>query len=148
MTARAERTNQGGSVEERAGTGSTMLQISNVIVGLHKEFYGRGPTKARSILARDVLVVVLEGGFTQAERTLAESGRTEVVSEARRVMQNVIKERWIDAVESLLDRRVTSFLSASDPVKQLQVETFLLEPAAHPDPEGPVASELTTEPAE
>jgi len=93
-------------------------------------------------------VVVLEGGFTQAERTLAESGRTDVVSEARRVMQNVIKERWIDAVEGLLNRRVTSFLSANDPVKQLQVETFLLEPAAHHDPEGVVASELIGEPLE
>lgn len=108
--------------------GSKMLQISNAIVGLHKEFYGRGPTKARSTLARDVLVVVLEGGFSQAERTLAESGRTDAVSDARLVMQSVIKDRWIEAVEELLDRRVNCFLSANDPLKEIQVETFLLEP--------------------
>jgi uncharacterized protein YbcI len=105
-----------------------MLQVSNAIVGLHKEFYGRGPTKARSMLARDVLVVVLEGGYSQAERTLADSGRTEAVSDARRAMQSVIKDHWIQAVERITDRRVISFMSANDPERQLQVEIFLLEP--------------------
>jgi len=118
--------------------GSKMLQVSNAIVGLHKEFYGRGPTKARSTLAKDVLVVVLEGGFSQAERTLAESGRTDAVSDARQVMQSVIKDRWIEAVEEILDRRVTSFLSASDPLKQVQVETFLLEPDDHGSQDGTI----------
>jgi uncharacterized protein YbcI len=118
--------------------GSKMLQVSNAIVGLHKEFYGRGPTKARSTLTKDVLVVVLEGGFSQAERTLAESGRTDAVSDARQVMQSVIKDRWIEAVEEILDRRVTSFLSASDPLKQVQVETFLLEPEDHGSRDGTI----------
>jgi uncharacterized protein YbcI len=108
--------------------GSKMLQISNAVVGLHKEFYGRGPTKARSTLARDVLVVVLEGGFSQAERTLAESGHTDAVNETRHVMQTVIKDHWIEAVENVLGRRVHTFLSSSEPVKQIQVEIFLLEP--------------------
>jgi uncharacterized protein YbcI len=114
--------------EQRHVLGSKMLQISNAIVGLHKEYFGRGPTKARSTLARDVLVVVLEGGFSQAEKTLADSGRTDAVMDARHAMQGVIKDHWIQAVEELLGRRVTCFLSANDPVQQIQVETFLLEP--------------------
>jgi uncharacterized protein YbcI len=119
------------SDDRRSALGSTMLQISNAIVGLHKEYFGRGPTKARSTLARDTLVVVLEGGFSQAERTLAESGRTDAVSDARHVMQSVISDRWVAAVEELLGRRVTCFLSATDPIQEIQVETFLLEPEAH-----------------
>jgi uncharacterized protein YbcI len=123
-----EQMEQIDSAERRHALGSKMLQVSNAIVGLHKEYFGRGPTKARSTLARDVLVVVLEGGFSQAERTLAESGRQDAVSDARHVMQSVIKDHWIDAVEELLGRRVTCFLSANDPMQEIQVETFLLEP--------------------
>ena len=122
--------------------GSKMLQVSNAIVGLHKEFYGRGPTKARSTLAKDVLVVVLEGGFSQAERTLAESGRVDAVADARQVMQSVIKDRCIEAVQEILDSRVTSFLSASDPIKQVQVETFLLEPDDQGSRDGAVTGVL------
>jgi uncharacterized protein YbcI len=123
-----EQVEQIDSADRRHVLGSKMLQVSNAIVGLHKEYFGRGPTKARSTLARDVLVVVLEGGFSQAERTLAKSGREDAVSDARHVMQSVIKNRWIDAVEELLGRRVTCFLSANDPTQEIQVETFLLEP--------------------
>jgi uncharacterized protein YbcI len=112
----------------RDGAKSQLLEISNTVVGLHKQFYGRGPTKARSTLVRDVLVVVLEGGYSQAERTLVESGRAETVQSSRQVLQSAVKERWIEAVEALLGRRVRAFVSASDPAEQLQVETFILEP--------------------
>jgi len=135
-------------IDERHATGgSKMLQISNAVVGLHKEFFGRGPTKARSTLARDVLVVVLEGGFSQAERTLAESGRTEVVNETRHVMQSVIKDHWIEAVERILERRVDTFLSASEPLREIQVEIFLMEPEERPShPGGDGLTGLTTSP--
>jgi uncharacterized protein YbcI len=132
-----------GHEDGRQAVGSKMLQVSNAIVGLHKEFYGRGPTKARSTLARDVLVVVLEGGFSQAERTLAQSGRTEAVSDARRVMQSVIKDRWVEAVEELLGRQVSCFLSANDPLKEIQIETFILEPVPAAE-DGALAEIYTT----
>jgi uncharacterized protein YbcI len=107
---------------------TVLLEISNTIVGLHKQYYGRGPTKARSTLSRDLLVVVLEGGFSQAEQTLAGSGRQSTVEDSRHAMQEVIKDRWIEAVERLLDRKVRSFVSGSDSLNQIQVETFVLEP--------------------
>jgi uncharacterized protein YbcI len=115
-----------GTVSRSAG----LLEISNAIVGLHKEFYGRGPTKARSTLDRDLLVVVLEGGFSQAERTLSESGRSLAVEDSRHAMHDAIKDRWVATVEGLLGRKVRGFVSASDPVQEIQVEAFLLEPEA------------------
>jgi uncharacterized protein YbcI len=75
-----------------------------------------------------LLVVVLEGGFSQAEQTLAGSGRQSTVEDSRHAMQEVIKDRWIEAVERLLDRKVRSFVSGSDSLNQIQVETFVLEP--------------------
>jgi uncharacterized protein YbcI len=116
--------------EPNANADPDLLEVGNTIVGLHKRFYGRGPTKARAILSRDVLVVVLEGGFSQAEVTLAESGRTDAVEGSRAEMQDVIKDQWTSAVETLLQRKVRSFLSASDSVNQIQVETFVLRPLA------------------
>jgi uncharacterized protein YbcI len=110
------------------GARSNLLEISNTIVGLHKQYYGRGPTKARTTLARDVLVVVLEGGFSQAEQTLVASGRGDEVQSGRNVLQGVVKERWIESIEGLLGRHVRAFLSATDPVHEIQVETFILEP--------------------
>ncbi|HEX6460315.1 MAG TPA: Na-translocating system protein MpsC family protein [Thermoleophilaceae bacterium] len=116
--------------KDAVGRSAGLVEITNAIVALHKEFYGRGPIKARSTLDRDLLVVVLEGGFTQAERTLSESGRSSAVDQARHNMQDVIKDHWIAAVERLLGRQVRCFLSASDPTQEVQVETFLLEPTA------------------
>jgi uncharacterized protein YbcI len=114
--------------ERRQETARTiLLELSNAVVGLHKQFYGRGPTKARSTLSRDLLVVVLEGGFSQAEQTLAESGRHTTVEDSRHAMQEVIKDQWIEAVERLLDRKVRSFISGTDAINQIQVETFVLE---------------------
>lgn len=105
-----------------------LLEIGNTMVGLHKQFFGRGPTKARATLMRDALVVVLEGGFSQAEQTLTESGHAGTVIEARHAVREATKERWIEAVESLLGRSVRSFVSAIDPQQQIQVETFVLRP--------------------
>lgn len=114
--------------------GPGLLNISNAIVALHKEFYGRGPSRARSTLDRDMLVVVLEGGFSQAERTLTRSGRSRLVDESRQIMRSVTKERWVATVEQLLGREVRCFLSAVDPEQEIQIETFLLEPEAESQP--------------
>ena len=55
--------------------GRLLLELSNAVVRIHKEYYGKGPTKARSHLSQDMLVVVvLEGGYTHAEQTLLARG--------------------------------------------------------------------------
>jgi uncharacterized protein YbcI len=60
--------------------GSVMANISRRIVGLHKEFYGKGPNKARTYLQDDMVLVLMRGGFARVEETLMREGRGDAVT--------------------------------------------------------------------
>ncbi len=53
--------------------------ISNAIVRLLREYTGRGPTKARTTIRENVVLVMLEQTLTKGEKSLANEGR-EVVA--------------------------------------------------------------------
>ena len=82
-----------------------MLELSNAVVRIHKEYYGKGPTKARSHLSQDMLVVVLEGGYTHAEQTLLAAGHSKEVVQSRFAMQKTAEPDLRQAVEEILQRR-------------------------------------------
>jgi uncharacterized protein YbcI len=108
--------------------GQTLAAISNAIVALHKEFYGKGPTKARTYISGDVVVVVLDGGFTRSEQTLRLGGHVQEVKQSRLAMHSSVDSRFRAAVAGILNRSVRSFMSANDPDNDLQVEIFVLDP--------------------
>ncbi|HEX4466654.1 MAG TPA: Na-translocating system protein MpsC family protein [Solirubrobacteraceae bacterium] len=104
-----------------------MAEISNAVVRIHKHAYGKGPVKARAHLTRDLLTVVLEGGFTRAEQTLHRHGHSQQVVDSRITIERAIENELRAAVETILYRAVRSLMSAVDPANDLQVEVFLLE---------------------
>jgi uncharacterized protein YbcI len=106
-----------------------MLELSNAVVRIHKQLAGKGPTKARSHLLQDLVVVVLEGGFTRGEQTLHDAGHDRELLQARLAMQQTAEADLRAAVEENLGRRVRSFMSANDPENGFQAEIFVLEPA-------------------
>jgi uncharacterized protein YbcI len=106
--------------------GGVLTDVCNAVVQIHKQFYGKGPTKARAHLSRDLLAVVLEGGFTRGEQTLNERGHVQEVLHSRMAMQQSVEEEFRNAIETILGRSVRSFMSANDPVGGLQVEIFIL----------------------
>jgi uncharacterized protein YbcI len=55
--------------------GEVRGNISRRIVQLHKEFYGRGPTKAKTYVNGDLVTVLMRGGCTRVEETLLQEGR-------------------------------------------------------------------------
>ena len=63
----------------RRDRGGLLEEITRSVVGLHKEYIGQGPTRARTYICDDLVVCVLQGGFSRAERTLLEHGRTGAV---------------------------------------------------------------------
>ncbi|MGZ4201084.1 MAG: DUF2294 domain-containing protein [Thermoleophilaceae bacterium] len=107
--------------------GQLLLELSNAVVRIHKEYHGKGPTKARSHLTQDMLVVVLEGGYTHSEQTLLAAGHAKEVMQSRQAMQATTEPALRAAVEEILKRPVRSFMSANDPTADVQVEIFLLE---------------------
>jgi len=106
--------------------GSRSLEISNAISRLHKEFVGRGPTNSRTTIDGDLVVVLLEGGYTRAEQTLTANDNADLVAAGRLGLQDAMRQAMIAAVEQTTARRVHSFMSANDLNRNLQVEVFVL----------------------
>jgi uncharacterized protein YbcI len=103
--------------------------VSNAMVALHKEQFGRGPTRARSHFAGpDTLVCIMDDALLPAERAMVEMGEAQRVRESRMWFQVATSQRFIDTVEELVARRVYSFASATDPERGVVMEVFVLEP--------------------
>ena len=116
------------SVDGRPTQGLLANSVSNAVVKLFAEYLGRGPTKARTVVSRDLISVVLEDTFTKAERSLIERGQRDIVIEMRRALQSAMRDALVEAVESLSKRRVIAFLSDQHADPDFAIESFVLEP--------------------
>ena len=81
--------------------GERLAAISNAIVGIFRESYGRGPTKAKTYAFDDYVLCVLEDILTTVERTLVESGEEKLVRDVRLRFQETEAKQFTDAVEEL-----------------------------------------------
>jgi uncharacterized protein YbcI len=109
------------------GKGELRQQLSNAVVALFKQYFGRGPADCRTYLEPDLVIVVLVGGYTAAERTLFEAGKWHEVRQARMSWQDSMEVRFIDTIERLTKRKVKAFLSANRQDVELTIELFALE---------------------
>jgi uncharacterized protein YbcI len=107
-----------------------LLAVSNEMVRIFKDQFGRGPTKTRTEWAGpDVLVVVLEDTLTPAERKLAELGEHERLRETRMFFQYASVRDFCGPIERLTGRKVKAFISGLDTESNgLSVELFVLHP--------------------
>jgi uncharacterized protein YbcI len=112
-----------------APTESVLVQVSNALVALHKDQFGRGPRQARTNFAgRDVLVTVFEDALLPAEKALVDMGEVLRVLEARAFFQEATRTRFIQAIEQIVGRRIHSFHSTCDPRTGEVVEVAIFEP--------------------
>ena len=111
---------------DRSSLGEMRATIANEIVRLQAEYYGKGPTRAKTYIVEDLVVVVLEESFTRAEKTLAERGEREAIQQIRRRFQQQMAESFTSVVEQATGRKVRVFLSDTDIEQDVSVETFLL----------------------
>lgn len=109
--------------------GNAMQAVSNAMVKLHKEQFGRGPTNARSYFAGpDTLVCTREDSRLPAERTMVEMGEDQRVRESGMFLQVASQARFIAAVEELVSRKVRAFAIAIDPAPGVVFEVFSFVP--------------------
>ena len=120
-----------------------LAAISDAPVGLHREFYGKGPTKAKTFLVNDTVLCMLKGGFTVVEKTLIDDGRQEAVHDMRHSFQAAMEEQFTDAVEHALGRKVIAYMSQVHSDPDISAELFVLEPVDDP---GLVEHDITTTP--
>jgi uncharacterized protein YbcI len=99
--------------------------ISREIVGIYAQYYGRGPTKAKTAWHGDLVVCILEDVFTRAEQVLVEGGRFEQVRGSRTAFQDEAQPTFRAAVEHATGRRVEHFLSQVNE-RGVAAEIFIL----------------------
>jgi uncharacterized protein YbcI len=108
--------------------GGVLTSVTNALVALHKEQFGRGPVSARATLNDDTLVCVLHDALLPAERALTEMGHGLRVQESRLFFQAATRDKFIATVETIVGRQVVAFSSALDPNAAVVWEIFGLQP--------------------
>ncbi len=108
--------------------GEILTAISDGLVALLKEYYGRGPTRAKSYFEDDLVVCVLRGGFSRVEQTLLDGGRGAAVITQRMEFQDVMRKRFAAVVEDATGQRVIGFMSGNQQQPDLMCEVFILAP--------------------
>ena len=112
--------------------GSVAAAISNAAVKLLSEYTGRGPTKARTTISRDLVVILLAETMTKAEKTLATNGEAKFVLDMRHRFQLAMRDDLVNAVELATERKVIAFMSDNHIDPDMAAEVFVLEPQAEP----------------
>jgi uncharacterized protein YbcI len=115
-----------------------LASVSNAMVALHKEQFGRGPMGARTHFAGpNALVCVLEDALLPAERKLVKMGDHQRVRESRLAFQAATADEFIAAVERIVGRKVRAFASATDVIQNVVFENFVFESDATGDGNAP-----------
>jgi uncharacterized protein YbcI len=130
MTPTADKA-RGGSDEQPArplSGGQLLAAISNSIVSLLREKYGRGPMKAKTYALDDMIVCVMrESGFSPIEQTMMDSGEPDRVVGMREDFQRVMAARYRETIEELTGRKVVAFLSQAHVDPDLTLEIFFVD---------------------
>ena len=109
--------------------------ISNEMVRIYKEQFGRGPTKTRTQWSGpDILVVTLEQTFTPAERRLRKMGEHQRLRDLRLLFQYAEVPAFCEPVERHTGRKVRAFISGIDTEADIATEMFVLHPTGYDGP--------------
>lgn len=111
-------------------TGSPERQISRGIVAIYKDYTGRGPTHAETLITDGYCTTVVRDSLTKAERRLVETGNAVTVREIRRNFQEAMRDDVAKVVAGVTGRQTGTVLSDHHPVDDIAVETVMFrEPA-------------------
>jgi len=111
--------------------GKALAEISNEMVRIYKEQFGRGPTKvATNYAGPDIIVSTLEDSLTLAEQNLVAMGEHQRLREGRLFFQHANEKAFVDAIEGVTGRSVRGFVSGTDTHHDISSEVFYLEPLA------------------
>jgi uncharacterized protein YbcI len=107
--------------------GQIAAAISTAVVHVFSEHTGRGPTRARTTIDGETVVVILQDGMTKAEQSLVDAGRHAEVLQLRRTFQETMRDDLVAVVERLTARSVQAFMSANHVEPDAAAEVFLLD---------------------
>ena len=116
-----------GRMPDETG-GSLRTALANAMVGLKKQYYGKGPTAAKAWILDDYVFVALEGGLTRNEETLVADGKEDVVRSYRLSFQETMGDKTMAAVSELTGREVLTYHSQIVFHPARAFEIFVLAP--------------------
>jgi uncharacterized protein YbcI len=114
--------------DARTDGGSKRADLANAMVGMKKQYYGRGPTAAKAWILDDYVFVAMEGGLTRNEETLLQDGKEDLVRRYRLSFQETMSETTMAAVAEIMGRRVLTYHSQIMFGPTRAFEIFVLEP--------------------
>jgi uncharacterized protein YbcI len=114
-----------GTAEDAAG--SLRMAISNAMVGMKKQYYGKGPSRARTFFMDEYVFTAMEGGLTRNEETLLAAGKADLVRNYRLAFQESMADTTMKAIEELTGRKVLGYHSqiVFDPPRTFEI--FVLD---------------------
>lgn len=119
-----------GEGEQHSEGESLLMRISTEMVRAQKKFFGKGPTQAKSYFLDDMLIIVMKGGLTTAEKTMLEFGEEDQVREFRQIFENEMTGRLSDMIERLTGRKVLTYQSQIMFSPDRVVEMFVFDDQA------------------
>jgi uncharacterized protein YbcI len=113
--------------EIQSKTGTVAADVSRGAVQLLHKYTGRGPTKARTLITKDTVAILLGDTLTKGEHNFVARGERQHVLDTRQVLQQIMREEFVELVERFSSRRVEAFLSDDHIDPDYAVEFFVLE---------------------
>ena len=123
-----------GTGSDRLKAGSVSSAISRAVVALLSEYTGRGPTKARTYINEDLILVVLYDTLITDERDIVGNGGAELVLSTRQAFQGAMKPELTAIVERLSGRSISACMSRDHLGPDIVVEAFVLAPRTNGAP--------------
>jgi len=121
------------AVRSYDATGNLRLAISNALVGVKKQLYGKGPVKAKTYINDNYIFTVLEGGLTKNEETLVAADEHRLVREYRLRFQEAVSETITTAIEDVTKCKVLAYHSQIVFEPDRAFEIFVLDGPPRPD---------------
>ncbi len=112
--------------------GKLLEQLTSRLVRCFADHAGRGPTKARTVIADDIVVCVMEDFLTRPERTLVGRGHLAEIGHVREILHEVIKPLAAASASATLERLVQWTTFGLDLDAEQLVLTFGLRPEDGP----------------
>ena len=112
---------------EQLPSGRLSAAVSSAVVGLCSKHIGRGPTKARTTIDGNLVVVLLRDGMTTGEKNLVRDGKEAEVQQLRRAFQDTMRGDLVDAVERLTNGKVAAFMSVNHSEPDVAAEIFIMD---------------------
>ena len=113
---------------DRPTAASISSAISKAVVALLSEYTGRGPTKARTYINEDFIIVVLYDRLTSEERAIVRDGGADLVLSARQAFQQAMRPELIATVERFSGRSTSTCMTHNHVDPDIVVESFILVP--------------------